>query len=211
MTIKDFFSFRGNKFFWLNLIGMMVFVVLIVFGTFKALDIYTHHGEAVRVPNVKGMGVAEAEMMIRNHELQALVADSTYIKDKPAGTVLELRPEADQLVKKGRVIYLTVNSLSVPMVSVPDVVENSSLREARVRITASGFKLDSVQFVNGEKDWVYGIKYRGKSLMIGEKVPMGASLVIVAGDGGSAVDTLRVEKPTEEEKVTPNSEDDSWF
>ena len=65
MTIKEFFSFRQNKFFWVNLIAMVIVVALVLFGVLKGLDIYTRHGEAVVVPNVKGMGVAEAEKMFR--------------------------------------------------------------------------------------------------------------------------------------------------
>lgn len=61
MTIKEFFSFKANRFFWINIIAMVVVAVLIVVGTLKGLDIYTRHGEAVIVPDVKGMSVSEAE------------------------------------------------------------------------------------------------------------------------------------------------------
>lgn len=53
MTIKEFFSFKQNKFFWINLIAMVIVVALVLFGVLKGLDIYTRHGEAVVVPNVK--------------------------------------------------------------------------------------------------------------------------------------------------------------
>ena len=56
MTIKEFFSFKANRFFWINIIAMVVVAVLIVVGTLKGLDIYTRHGEAVIVPDVKGSG-----------------------------------------------------------------------------------------------------------------------------------------------------------
>lgn len=53
MTIKDFFSFRQNRFFWANILAMAVVVVGLLFGVLKGLDIYTRHGEAVIVPDVK--------------------------------------------------------------------------------------------------------------------------------------------------------------
>ena len=53
MTIKEFFSFKTNKYFWLNLIAMMAVVILLLFGVLKWLDVYTRHGEAVVVPDVK--------------------------------------------------------------------------------------------------------------------------------------------------------------
>ena len=58
----------------------------------------------------------------------------------------------------------------------PDVADNSSLRQAEARILASGFKLAEIQYIPGEKDWVYGVKYKGRQLSIGEKVPTGAVL-----------------------------------
>ena len=66
MTIKEFFSFKTNKYFWLNLIAMVAVVILLLFGVLKWLDVYTRHGEAVVVPDVKGMTVGEAEMLLRN-------------------------------------------------------------------------------------------------------------------------------------------------
>ena len=59
---------------------MVVVAVLIVVGTLKGLDIYTRHGEAVIVPDVKGMSVSEAEKMFRNHGLTCVVSDSSYVK-----------------------------------------------------------------------------------------------------------------------------------
>ena len=55
MTIKEAFSFKLNKSFWINLIAMVIVVALVLFGVLKGLDIYTRHGEAVVVPKLKGM------------------------------------------------------------------------------------------------------------------------------------------------------------
>mgnify|MGYP007078640158 FL=1 len=41
MTIKEFFSFKTNKFFWVNMIAMIVVVVVMIFGVLKWLDIHT--------------------------------------------------------------------------------------------------------------------------------------------------------------------------
>ena len=56
MTIKEFFSFKHNALLWGNLIAMVVVAVVLVFVALKGVDAYTHHGEAVRVPDVKGIG-----------------------------------------------------------------------------------------------------------------------------------------------------------
>ena len=69
MTIKEFFSFKTNKFFWLNIVAMIVVVVVMIFGVLKWMDVYTHHGETVVVPDVKGMTTEEAAKMFRNRGL----------------------------------------------------------------------------------------------------------------------------------------------
>ena len=63
MTIKEFFSFKTNKFFWLNIVAMIVVVVVMIFGVLKWMDVYTHHGETVVVPDVKGMTREEAAIV----------------------------------------------------------------------------------------------------------------------------------------------------
>ena len=108
--------------------------------------------------------------MFRNRGLVCIVSDSSYVKTLPAGCILEYNPAAGQKVKEGRTIYLTINTIEVPLHIVPDVADNSSLRQAEARILASGFKLAEIQYIPGEKDWVYGVKYKGRQLSIGEKV-----------------------------------------
>ena len=75
MTIKDFFSFRQNRFFWANILAMAVVVVGLLFGVLKGLDIYTRHGEAVIVPDVKGMGVEDIWMRSATKD----ILQSTYL------------------------------------------------------------------------------------------------------------------------------------
>lgn len=214
MTIKDFFSFRQNKYFWVNLIVMIVVVIGLLFGTLKGLDIYTRHGEAVVVPDVKGMEADEAEKVFRNHGLACVVSDSSYVKNLPAGCVLEYNPSAGQKVKEGRIIYLTINTLSIPLQVVPDVADNSSLRQAEARILASGFKLAEIQYMAGERDWVYGVKYNGRLLTMGEKAPMGATLTLMVGDGGALLrDSLSGDSAAAARNATAadSAVDESWF
>ena len=84
-------------------------------------------------------------------------------------------------MKEGRTVYLTVNTLDVPLRAIPDVADNSSLRQAQAKLLNAGFKLNQIQLVNGEKDWVYGVKYQGRQLAAGEKIPLGASLTLMVG------------------------------
>lgn len=216
MTIKEFFSFQHNKYLWGNLIVMPIVLILLIFGVLKGLNVYTRHGEALLVPDVKGMGVSEAEKVFRNQGLSCIVADSNYVKNLPAGCILEHNPAAGQKVKEGRTIYLTINTLNIPLQVVPDVADNSSLRQAEARMLASGFKLTQIQYVPGEKDWVYGVKYKGRQLSLGDKVPIGSTLTLMVGNGGvdpEKADSLDVEGMDVEKTVRSedSATDESWF
>ncbi|MCR5574667.1 MAG: PASTA domain-containing protein [Bacteroidaceae bacterium] len=216
MTIREFFSFRENRFFWLNIIGMVVAVVLVVLCVLKGLDIYTHHGEAVTVPDVKGKSVLEARQILEKYELNCMVTDSDYVSTLPAGSILDYNPPAGQKVKRGRIIYLNINTLSVPLVNVPDVADNSSLRQAEARLLAAGFKISQVEQVDGEKDWVYGVKYNGQRLEIGERVPINSTLSLMVGSGEVAKDSLQTDENGLEINVSQKKEkqasgDDDWF
>lgn len=211
ITFKDFFSFKNNRFFWINIIAMILVVIVVIFGALKWLDSYTRHGDAIEVPNVKNINVDEAEVMLNNRELSLVVIDSTYKKDLPAGTVLEQNPVPGSKIKKGRAIYVTINSDRVPLVAIPDIVDNSSLRQAEAKLKAMGFKLAEPQYISGEKDWVYGLSYRGRQLNTGDRVPREAILTLTAGNGSEAVeeDSTQVDETGADEGEA--EVDKSWF
>ncbi len=211
ITFKDFFSFKNNRFFWINIIAMILVVIVVIFGALKWLDSYTRHGDAIEVPNVKNINVDEAEVMLNNRELSLVVIDSTYKKDLPAGTVLEQNPVPGSKIKKGRAIYVTINSDRVPLVAIPDIVDNSSLRQAEAKLKAMGFKLSEPQYISGEKDWVYGLSYRGRQLNTGDRVPREAILTLTAGNGSEAVeeDSTQVDETGADEGEA--EVDKSWF
>ncbi|MCD7900909.1 MAG: PASTA domain-containing protein [Bacteroides sp.] len=192
---------------------MIATVAIIIFIVFKWMDSYTRHGQAITVPDVQGMDVKSANSLFAEHGLQGMVTDSTYVKDKKPGAILDQIPPSGNKVKEGRIIYLTVNTRSVPMIEVPDVADNSSYRQAEARMLAAGFKLTAPEKITGETDWVYGVKYRGQMLHVGEKVPLEATLTLVIGDGTAS---SQVEGDTLEDYVPPVQEpevqvDRIWF
>lgn len=212
---KDFFSFRKNRFFWINIIGMIVVVCAVVWGTLAWLDSYTRHGEAHIVPGVKNKSIEEAAKILNNGTMKSVVIDSNYVKGVPAGMVLEQTPAAGSRVKEGRTVYLTITTTSVPLVALPDIIDNSSVRQAAAKLKSIGFRLTEPELVPGEQDWVYGIKYRGKELKSGEKIPHEALLTLCVGDTHLR-DSLSVDSTYIELNAIPETDekaevDDSWF
>lgn len=217
MTIKEFFSFRANRAFWINIIAMIVVVCLLIYGVLSGLDAYTQHGHSVKVPDLKNMSVQEAVSLLAKQELACAVVDSDYVKTVLPGKILDQNPQGGQHVKRGRTVYLTINSLSIPLRVVPDVADNSSLRQAQAKLMAVGFKLTEEEYVAGEREWVYGVKYNGRILQNGEQVPTGATLTLMVGNGSKEMqpDSLSVGEEDIEVDIPATSNeavvDDSWF
>ena len=111
-----------------------------------------------------------------------------------ADEVLEQRPLADAKVKEGRKITLVLNTTEKPRQGIPPVIDNSSLREAEFRLKASGFVVEAVDTIEGEREWVYELLYNGRKLENGAAIPRGSKVTIVVGSGNEASsDTLRLD------------------
>lgn len=198
-----------------NIIIMGVVLILIVFFAFKGIDKFTRHGEAILVPDVKGLSVAEATSVFQRHGLTCAASDSTYVENEVPGRILDYNPSEGSKVKQGRIIYLTINTKHTPNIPVPDVADNSSARQARARILAAGFKLTEDEYISGQREWVYEVKKNGVVLPLGAKAPIGATLTLVVGDGTAepmGLDSLDIDF-NGADSVAPKkpSVEESWF
>ena len=163
--------------------AMALVAVLLCVGVGFGLDVYTHHGEGIVVPNLKGMGYDKACRLLAERGLEIVVNDSGYSKQLPANSVLAQTPAFGQKVKEGRVVYVTINSPNSPKFTVPDIVDNSSVREAEARLQAMGFRLTAPLLIDGEKDWVYGIVCQGRRISNGDRITMDYPLTLMVGKG----------------------------
>ena len=183
MNIKESLGKVFDRFVVINLSAMLVVIILLCLGVGFGLDLYTHHGENVVVPNLKGLDFAKAQRQLTELGLDVVVSDSGHNKAFPANSILLQSPGEGQKVKTGHTIYVTVNSPSSPSFALPDLVDNSSMREAEARLTAMGFRLNPPKMVDGEKDWVYGILSRGRRVSNGDRIPIDYPLTLMVGKG----------------------------
>lgn len=168
---------------WGNLLVMALAVVALSIGLWVGLDKYTHHGEEIMVPDVEGKLIGDAEYTLEMLDLVAVVVDSTYNRQLPSGAIMLQQPKGGSKVKSGREIYLTINSRESPTVGLPDIADNCSMREAEDRLRSLGFRLGPAEMVAGDKDWVYGVKCKGRTVMTGERIPTDAVLTLMVGNG----------------------------
>lgn len=183
MNTSEFFSKFKSRYLWGNLAAMVAVVFVVCLGVKYGLDIYTHHGEVVSIPNVRHKTFSDAEYLLKQSGLQVVVSDTGYVPGIKPNCILEQSPAPGERVKTGHVIYLTVNTSHTPTITVPDVIDNCSLREAMAKLSAMGFKLTQPAFVDGEKDWVYGLRVKGRHVVAGEKVSVNDYITIEVGSG----------------------------
>ena len=193
MKTKEFFGRFCSKFLLGNLLAMLLVLILAIVGVQYGLDWYTHHGEGIEVPKLEGKQYDEARTIINDLKLNIVVSDSGYNKKLPADCILMQNPGYGTKVKQGHTIYVTVNSPSSPSFAIPDVVDNSSYREAEARLTALGFKLLPPQLVTGEKDWVYGILCKGKRVSAGDRISIDNPLTLMIGNGQYETDDADID------------------
>lgn len=183
MSTKTFFKKLCTTYVWGNIALMLLTVVVLVLGVSFGADLYTHHGESIKVPDVRNKRFADAERLLKNYDLQIVVTDTGYNRQLPPDCILQQMPLPGAGVKSGRIIYVTINASEKPTLTMPDIIDNSSEREAIAKLKILGFKLGEPQYIPGEKGWVYGALCRGRRLMAGDKVPIDAMVILQVGNG----------------------------
>ena len=182
MALEEFRKKLFGPIVYWNLIMMVLVGIALCIGLWIWMTQYTMHGEGVDVPDVKGMMLGDAEYALDKLELVTVVIDSAYVREQPAGIVLEQTPGVGSRVKSGREIYLTINQKQTPTNTIPDIAGNCSRREAEARLRALGFKIGPMEFVPGDPDWVIALKVNGHEVYTGERVPCDVPVVLVVGN-----------------------------
>lgn len=180
----------------------IVFVVAILFW----LDHYTQHGQAVEVPNVKGLSVEKAAVSFTSKNLNYSVVDSVFIKNAVPGSIAETTPPVGSMVKKGRTIYLKIISCLPPLITLPDV-NDFPQRQAIAMLRSLGFENIEIKMVPGVYTGpVLGLESRGVAMNAGQPVSADTPLSLLVSSGSA--DIVPVDSLVDSEEV---SADGSWF
>ena len=93
---------------------MIAVVVLLMFGTLKGIDIYTPSRRGCGSARMKGMTVAEAGRCLTAGDWPVSFPTPRMSRiNLPAASWTIIR--AGQKVKEGRIIYLTINAINIPL------------------------------------------------------------------------------------------------
>ena len=180
---RQFIRFLLSPYFWLNLVGVLIATLLFAWLVKTGLSAYTHHGESIAVPDLRGLTVEQVERMLESKNLRYAIANSSYDKDVLPGAILDQDPPPMSRVKESRRIYLTINATSAPMVGIPNIIYNS-LENALIQLESAGLAAGEKRYVpDPAKNAVLDIKLRGVSVEPGTKVPKGTPIELVLGNG----------------------------
>lgn len=156
------------------------------------MNAYTHHSERVEVPSLKGISVTDAERFLADKGLKPMIIDSVYADMRP-GDVVEQLPAAGLPVKKGRIVYLTINAYGQRMVKMQEVREGGS-RQALSTLRSLGFVVDSIRPVAYEMDdLVLGVTADGVEMVPGREYPYGTHVVLTVGSTRIALEAVNEE------------------
>ena len=171
---------------WMNmLIGFGIAICLFIIFFFS-LGWITGNGETEKVPAVIGLDVAAAEKNLIALGFDVELQDSIYVDTLARNAVLRQTPEADEVVKKGRTVYLTVNRVIAPQVDMPNLV-GFSIKSAETYLKVLGLRLGSIQMVPDQnKNVVIDQLVNGQPIAPGSKIPSGTLIHFLVGDGGAS-------------------------
>lgn len=191
MDFKEFWK-KSNTAFVIKMLVIAVFIgIFLLAGVYVWLRHYTEHGVEVPVPNVCGMYLEEAKIMVEVTGLNVQVIDSTYSNKVPLGTIVEQNPPADAKVKHGRSIYVITNAKSYRQVPLPDL-HDVSYRQATAILGTLGLGVADVCYEPSEyKGLVLDVRLDNRSLEAGTRLREGTAVVLVVGKG-SGTETVYV-------------------
>lgn len=180
----NFFNFLRSRSFLIQLGLALVATVVLVLLALRWLNSSTNHGEFVEVPDFAKMSVMDMRKAVEDAGLRYEVLDSAnYNPDYPRFSIIEQDPKAGSKVKEDRKIYFTVNPSGYKKVTVPNIIQVTQ-RNASSMLKAVGLDVQRVTHIDElGKDMVYYIKYKGKNINPGQKLPKTSKIELVCGNG----------------------------
>ena len=172
---------------WINIVTGIGAVIILIVLFFFSLGWITGNGKTEKVPNVIGLDVVAAQKNIKSLGFDVVLQDSIYVDTLARNGVLRQTPEADEIVKKGRTIYLTVNRVIAPQVDMPNLI-GFSLKSAQTYLKVLGLRVGAINLVtNRNKNVIIDQLVGYNSIAPGTKISSGTMINFTVGDGGTAV------------------------
>lgn len=181
---QGFNRFRDRHPILVNSVLMLLALIALGYIALLFIDVFTSHGQQVRVPDVRNLSLQEAIGKLEDAGLRWDISDSTtYDEAHQPGAVIDQDPKANSYIKKIRVIYLNVNAMHPRIVSLPKLMEISG-RQGLATLRSMGFKnvtLDSIP--SPYAGLILQVTVDGHNVAPGTGVSVNSQIRITVGDG----------------------------
>jgi beta-lactam-binding protein with PASTA domain len=178
-------KFLKSKTFFVQIAIAIVCLFLFVFGLKFWLGVTTNHNQKIQVPNLQKLTLVEVERALKELDLDYRIIDSASFNPAyPKKSVIEQTPEVGDFVKEKRKIYLTLNPSKYRDVTILNL-NGRTKRQASSELRARGLNVGvNFSFVDDiGKDVVRGLRYKGKIIKEGDKLPLNSIVDLVLGNG----------------------------
>jgi eukaryotic-like serine/threonine-protein kinase len=177
------FKFITHRPLWVNIITGLI-IALGIFALFLlSLKWITHHGRSSAVPSVAGKKYEEAQKLLIKAGFDVSIQDSVYVDTMQPLTVIKQFPEADEVVKTNRTVYLVISRAVPPLVEMPNLV-GYSFRNAEMVLGNMDLKIGDTSFKpDFARNAVLEQLYNGSPISPGTKIRKGSVISLVLGDG----------------------------
>ncbi len=177
------FKFITDKPLWVNIVAGLSIVLILILLFFGSLDWLTNYGKSEKVPSVLGVQVAAAQKMLEDKGFDVVIQDSVFVDTAAKESVIRQTPDADEVVKQGRTIYLTINRVVPPQIEIPNLA-GFSIKSAEMYLQSLGLKLGAVSYKPDiAKNAVLEMLMNGTTVQPGTRVPLGSMIGFVLGSG----------------------------
>jgi beta-lactam-binding protein with PASTA domain len=175
--MKRFWSWLKKHTIAYNVVVIALVFLGLAIASFIAMALGTRHSARRTVPDFVGLNLNDAEFFAGRRNLEIIVNDSLHVSSYPGGVILDQLPKGGVVVKPGRKIYVTINSMRQRMVTVP-YVAGRSLRQAKNMLETAGLTIDYLEYVED-----IATNYVLAEFVNGEEVLEDSELKIEKGSG----------------------------
>lgn len=177
------FKFITHRPLWVNILAGIILAVAI-FGVFLfSLNWLTGHGKFATVPSVAGKNYEEAIKILKKAGFDVEVQDSVFVDNMKPLNVIRQIPEADEVVKINRTVFLIISRAIPPEIEMPNLL-GYSLRNAEMVLKNMDLKIGDTTFKpDFAKNAVLEQWYDGATILPGTKIRKGSIISLVLGDG----------------------------
>ncbi len=185
-----FLRFLISRVFFKHILLALGTAVLVVVLTLLGLNMYTRHGQALPVPDLRGKTIEEVKKTTRQEDLRYEVVDSVFLMNKGRGTVVDQNPAPGFRVKENRTIFITLNAVNPKKVNMPNVM-GVSFRQAKAILEASGLRVGKIRYESDiALNNVLEQNHENKTINPGTKILKYSKIDLVLGNGYSTPRTF---------------------